>query len=920
MNEEPRESLSSALFDPSPWVRIGAAAIAPWLAPTQAADLLMTRAWGPNEELPLDEAATIAVALARAGGDPLPLVARLLRDDVVSLKLALEGDYDRWANYLFERADSVSLPSGPPRLLLPFYASWRSRGNIWHAPPRTEEGCARSALYVLKSTLSHYSGGMTATEQQSVLATTFGEAKEQLSAGHATAAVGPLIEIAVTASSRLLRDVAQEALAALGSNASAPLLELLAGGAGPRPNVDVFESIRNEGGFYSLEDVTSETLAAFFAGESLELFSDETTAFAIIRAAIAWKSQAQARVARVAARMSAHVALPRLLWSAVNLPSASDRRVANTLLDRIIARDDAFGIWFPHIGPTEIDPVNLNWLRELASSQPTERIWISDPSVAIRILSSAIASIPDIAGPVGRMYADPKTKDRVFSFTRSISSLQQLFGTYTHLYATEEPRYPQIGFPGHCRLGDETTMRVRLLPEEEDAAAAPVVVPFADGQETTKLLVLVRARGFNVSPDYAELQVPRKGQSDTATFCLRAREKGEQAIEVKFLSGTAEIGHCCVVSRVTTDVSGGEAATTVLTRITDESLQLQSDAQAYLRVKTQGTRLEWTFIKADAQPESLGHSPASFGPQEISQWCTTQAPLIRRMLENDLSADDLAGVLARLAAIGHKLFAQIAPPLLSTKLAELRDDSIVVVDSDADWIPWELLASDPRGELWGERYVLARAPVVAAPPNAVISPPGMISSTLNHALLVVGDNIAQPQNLARRTFGEMEKRAVPLIESTWLRLCSEVEGKDIVHFACHGRSDPNYYLSYGSGVGRRLEPNQVHALGLKWGATVFANACRSGTAELLLADFQSFGREFYYAGARPFIGTLGPVPEREAIDFAALFYRQFAFAGLPAGQAMRQARREAAKQFKKPIWLFYCLYGNPSVTKVWSAV
>ena len=37
----------------------------------------------------------------------------------------------------------------------------------------------------------------------------------------------------------------------------------------------------------------------------------------------------------------------------------------------------------------------------------------------------------------------------------------------------------------------------------------------------------------------------------------------------------------------------------------------------------------------------------------------------------------------------------------------------------------------------------------------------------------------------------------------------------------------------------------------------------------------------------------------------------------PAGQAMRQAKIKAAQHFKIPIWLFYCLYGNASITRRW---
>jgi hypothetical protein len=214
--------------------------------------------------------------------------------------------------------------------------------------------------------------------------------------------------------------------------------------------------------------------------------------------------------------------------------------------------------------------------------------------------------------------------------------------------------------------------------------------------------------------------------------------------------------------------------------------------------------------------------------------------------------------------------------------------------------------------------VSVRAPAATNPPGAgvVPPPPKPPANTVEHAAMVIGDKISEPGRLGRRTFGGLLDRVDPvLIERSWAEVCAGVADKDLVHFACHGRSEPSYHLSYKDGIGGYFYPDQAHDLGLKWGAVVFANACSSATNELLLAEFQSFGREFYFAGARPFIGTLGPVPEAEAAEFAAIFYQQFIIAGLPAGQAMRRTKQIAAERFKKPIWLYYCLYGQPSTAR-----
>jgi hypothetical protein len=109
MTLEPRSALSAALNDPSRWIRIGAARAALRLAPGGAAEMLAERAAALGDSLPADETSIIAVALAHAGGDPLPLAAKLLRGNVADLQSALDGDYDQWAGYVNERIRTNSL-------------------------------------------------------------------------------------------------------------------------------------------------------------------------------------------------------------------------------------------------------------------------------------------------------------------------------------------------------------------------------------------------------------------------------------------------------------------------------------------------------------------------------------------------------------------------------------------------------------------------------------------------------------------------------------------------------------------------------------------------------------------------------------------------------------------------------------------
>ena len=64
-------------------------------------------------------------------------------------------------------------------------------------------------------------------------------------------------------------------------------------------------------------------------------------------------------------------------------------------------------------------------------------------------------------------------------------------------------------------------------------------------------------------------------------------------------------------------------------------------------------------------------------------------------------------------------------------------------------------------------------------------------------------------------------------------------------------------------------------------------------------------------GCGAFVGSLWPVRDATAVAFAEAFYRRLA-AGVPIGEAMRQARGEVRRLFPDdPTWLAYCCFADP---------
>jgi hypothetical protein len=929
--ELPLDLLRSALKDRSRFVRMGAAAALAYLAPGAAAALLDERADTlPVGETEPEEMAALGLGLARAGSDKhLGLAASVLKDDRQAVFNVLTGrERKSWIDYIDLRGRSVGLSDQVREMLASYRAAlsgeWTERVHdvAIVPPPISAEERSKNALEAFERWREVFAEAisMRPSSEEKLQATI-----EHLRAADVQRARDDLLAFAIAEPDPAIRAIAGRALPAFGLDASAPLLATLSGQPGLKPPRAVYPTIREEARA-RFSGMNQRELAKVFAAEALQQFTDDDTARAITSAALAWEGEPQAFAERVLARMPVEAALPELAWSSVNRPDAADRAGAHGLLDRIVKRDPDLGIDTHRFGPNEAIPGGLDWLEEIAGRAPNTRDWTAYLYIAVPVLREAIALMPRAV-----LHTIPETAQAALrgasDFVRSVpttglfDSVKRTFGFGGARRATRLPRYPQARFPERCKRDDEAVLEVRLLPTAADGTHAPFEVPFEKGAETTELVVLAHCSGFEITEKSGLLHVPREGPSDTATFHMRASHVGEWVIDIKFMLGTAELCHCVVPTAVVLDAAtGGNAMLNPVEHFTEDALHRHGEASIVLQVKTNFTteRLDWSVLEPGArEARNLGSSPQRFNNAAIDTWNEQNAQTLRDLVEADLK--DLNGALAFVSGQGSSLFEQVVPEAAADELRKLPPDALVVIESDADWVPWELLAIDAGGPPLGDRFVLVRAPLVTKRPTKPPNAPTAVPATLTRALLVVGDDIKNHATLSEQTFGTYADRASPpLVEPNWERLTSNAKDRDIVHFVCHGRGKI-LYLSYGADPGSRFAAKQAHELGFLPGAVVFANACKSGTASAQLSDFQSFGREFYLAGARPYIGTLGPVPQSLAVPFSALFYSFFALQGLSAAQAMRLARHEAAKTFKRPVWLLYCLYGNTPMARRWSA-
>ncbi len=155
---------------------------------------------------------------------------------------------------------------------------------------------------------------------------------------------------------------------------------------------------------------------------------------------------------------------------------------------------------------------------------------------------------------------------------------------------------------------------------------------------------------------------------------------------------------------------------------------------------------------------------------------------------------------------------------------------------------------------------------------------------------------------------------------------------DILHFAVHGRYDPQ---GAGEGIylvsGPPIDPFQIRGSDLSTRSPfVFLNACQVGAGQNLLGNYGGIAQAFLRIGASAVVAPLWSIDDTIAQKIALAFYHS-ALAGdddangngadgdgrdHPAvADLLRRARAAAAQS---PTYLAYQFYGHPSLRLTWN--
>jgi len=144
---------------------------------------------------------------------------------------------------------------------------------------------------------------------------------------------------------------------------------------------------------------------------------------------------------------------------------------------------------------------------------------------------------------------------------------------------------------------------------------------------------------------------------------------------------------------------------------------------------------------------------------------------------------------------------------------------------------------------------------------------------------------------------------------------------DIIHYSGHAYFNPENPDESGLLLaGQNVFIAQTIQRTLRGRPLIFLNACESGREMMVegevsytASETEGLASSFILGGALAIIGTMWPIFDEGAAQFASTFY-EYLLAGQSLGEAMRQARLRVRESRPHDVtWASFVLYGDPSL-------
>jgi hypothetical protein len=492
-------------------------------------------------------------------------------------------------------------------------------------------------------------------------------------------------------------------------------------------------------------------------------------------------------------------------------------------------------------------------------------------------------------------------------------------------------RHTRIEFPSECVLEQKVDLKIQLTQEipEFTRVLEKILLTVGLNTKQVKLSVKVTAPAFAIRPYQRQLTVPVMGDSNEVTFTLVPLERGEQVIEIEFFKGATRVGYVLLPANVV-PYSYNKISPKVLSM--EDPIDGLKNLES-MTVNPDKHTLNVTWIERESK---LLYT--IFPANRLGEWEKT-IPNIQDKIEDDLrslnafltevvqqgnpSDERWESICFNLQSVGSNLFEMLIPSEVAKQMRTWKIGSPVIISTNEQWIPWELMYDGE--DFWGKKFIIARSPRLRDSQDLPDKnrPESKGKRQIKRIVNIVGGDVPSSEaERATHLFSNLlPPEAVQLLAKQPISsLVKAIPGTDALHFTCHGHLEPHLLQIAGDKNKTRIEnllPETILRLPLEPGSLVFANACASTVPVLTFGKFSSFGWKFYQRGADAFIGTLGAVPVKYAVNFAEIVYRELFNPDekITIGQAVAKAKEVAANE-RNLFWLLYCIYGDPDFSIV----
>jgi len=484
-------------------------------------------------------------------------------------------------------------------------------------------------------------------------------------------------------------------------------------------------------------------------------------------------------------------------------------------------------------------------------------------------------------------------------------------------------RLLQGRLPERVRPGELVQLLVRVAiehsPDPSPGGRESPLDPFRIGPYGLPLTLVVEAPGFAArSPLQNVVLVPPEGNSGWALFELTATGPGVSTITVMAFNGGARVG--VLPMQITADRDLATSRPTLRVAAVkprnrepgDLSLVIHYDRS---REQYRYQLIDWTI---DA-PEESRSAPLLARPKDTIENLVAQ---LNQVASRQVGWD-AAQTLVWLKNKGLELWRLLIPEDLQRGLLDRLDDiQRMMIYTDGDVIPWELLHPSGSESFLVERFPVARwlkgleGPVTELNPwpAAFVLPEGSPSAASAEIDAVKG--ILQHGRTS----------ALPLAEDlTSLLAVLQAREFGALHFASHNTFAPDAADTSSIMFGNqpfvpsfleeyRGDKNQdIPPAFRQRSPLIFMNACRTDGQAALFTQLYGWAQKFLSAGAGAFIGSSWEVVDSSARTFAEAFYQRLE-GGAMAGEALLGARNAIREATGDPTWLAYTFYGDPKAT------